>query len=69
MRSSYKDVFKRKLSRLTTKLSITLLEVSRLKIADSKKVRFYIISLPENSYVKILARLEICQLTQLGVLH
>ena len=43
-----------------TKLSVTLPEVSRLKIADSKGVRSRTTSLPENSYVKALARLGIC---------
>ena len=69
MRSSYRDVPKRELPELTTNLSVALPEVSRLKIADSKGVRSRTTSLPENSYVKALARLGIFQLTHLGVLH
>ena len=41
----------------------------KMTIADSKGVRSRTTSLPENSYVKVLARLGICQLTHLGVLH
>lgn len=63
MRSSYRDlsnVSKREFSRLTTKLSVALLEVSRLKIADSERVRSRTISLSKNFYIKALARLRIC---------
>ena len=69
MRSSYMDIPKRELPGLTTKLSVALPQVSRLKIADSKGVRSCTTSLPENSYVKALARLGIFQFTHLGVLH
>ena len=51
---------------------VALPEVSRLKITDSKDskgVRSPTTSLPEKSYVKALARLGICQLRHLGVLH
>ena len=57
---SYRDVPKRELPGLTTKLSIALPEVSRLKITDSKGVRSRTTSLPKKSYIKALARLGIC---------